>query len=116
MLRHRAAAGSTVPARLVYSSRSVEEIIYRDELDRLVAKQDGLSVLHTLTRRQPPGWTGGARRIDRSMLADAGFPPSAEPRVYICGPTGLVESAARVLIELGHDPQAIKTERFGPTA
>jgi len=115
MLRHRAAAGSTVPARLLYSSRTVEDIIYRDELDRLAARHDGLRVIHTLTRQQPAGWTGGARRIDRSMLADAAFPPAANSHVFICGSTSLVESAAHHLIDLGHDPQAIKTERFGPT-
>jgi ferredoxin-NADP reductase len=122
MLRHRAAAGtgaaagaSPPTARLLYSSRNVEDIIYRDELDRLVAKQDGLSVIHTLTRKQPPGWIGPARRIDRALLADAGVAPDEHPHIYICGPNGLVESAAQHLIDLGHDPRAIKTERFGPT-
>jgi ferredoxin-NADP reductase len=129
MLRHRAgamaaaanaAATNAAPpglpiARLLYSSRSVEDIIYREELDRFAAKQDGLSVIHTLTRRQPPGWTGAARRIDRALLADVAFSPDEHPHIYICGPTSLVESAARHLIELGHDPVTIKTERFGPT-
>jgi len=116
MLRHREAVSSIVPARLLYSSRSVEDIIYRAELDRFAAREDGLIVRHTLTRQQPPGWTGGIRRIDRAMLAEAGFPPAERPQVFICGPTSLVESAARHLIDLGHDPAAIKTERFGPTA
>jgi ferredoxin-NADP reductase len=115
MLRHRAAIGSTLPALLLYSSRTVEDIIYRQELDRLVAERDGLRVMHTLTRRQPPRWTGGTRRIDRDMLAAVGFPASARPRIYICGPTALVESAAQSLLGLGHDPGLIKTERFGPT-
>jgi ferredoxin-NADP reductase len=116
MLRHRAAAGSHVPARLLYSSRSPGDIIYRDELDRLAASDDGLAIVHTLTRERPAGWTGAARRIDRAMLAETGFPPDEKPHVFICGPTSLVESVARHLIDLGHDPQAIKTERFGPTA
>jgi ferredoxin-NADP reductase len=115
MLRHRVAAGSRVPATLLYSSRTFEDIIYRDELDRLAARGDGLTVIHTLTRQQPPGWTGGARRIDRDMLTAAGFPPDARPRIFICGPTPLVESAAHILSDLGHDPSLIKTERFGPT-
>jgi len=115
MLRHRAAIGSALPALLLYSSRTVEDIIYRKELDRLAAERDGLRIMHTLTRRQPPRWTDGTRRIDRDMLAAIGFPASARPRIYICGPTALVESAAQSLLDLGHDPGLIKTERFGPT-
>lgn len=115
MLRHRAFAPNPAPALLLYSSRTAEDIIYRDELDRLVARGDGLTVVHTLTRGHPPGWTGGTRRIDRQMLADVGFPPSTQPRIYICGPTPLVESAAAVLHDLGHAADRIKTERFGPT-
>jgi ferredoxin-NADP reductase len=115
MLRHRAAVRSSVPALLLYSSRSFEDVIYREELDRLAAKGDGLRVVHTLTRAQPPGWSGPSRRIDRGMLSEAGFPASAHPQVFICGPTGLVESAGQFLLELGHDPGLIKTERFGPS-
>ncbi|MFM9848626.1 MAG: ferredoxin reductase [Hyphomicrobiaceae bacterium] len=115
MLRHRALAANPGPAVLLYSSRTAEDIIYRDELDRLSAAGDGLAVVHTLTRRHPPGWTGGTRRIDRDMLASVGFPPDAQPRIYICGPTPLVESAAAALIDLGHIADRIKTERFGPT-
>ena len=115
MLRHRAAAGSSVPALLVHSSRTFDDIIYRAELDRMAARDDGLRVVHTLTRAQPPGWSGGARRIDRVMLADLGFAPAGRPHIFICGPTGLVESSARLLLDLGHARDLIKTERFGPT-
>ena len=115
MLRHRAAAPNAAPARLLYSSRTVEDIIYRGELDRLTARHDGLEITHTLTRRQPAGWTGCARRIDKAMLASAGFLPSERPRTFVCGPTQLVESCARTLLELGHEARLIKTERFGPT-
>lgn len=115
MLRHRAAVRSRVPAVLLYSSRTLEDVIYREELSLLAGKGDGLRVVHTLTRSQPSGWTGGLRRVDRGMLADVGFPPSDRPRVFICGPTGLVESAGQVLVELGHDADRIKTERFGPS-
>jgi ferredoxin-NADP reductase len=118
MLRHRAATASTVPTRLLYSARSLDDMIYREELERLVADpSNGLSVVQTLTRQQPAGWTGPARRIDRAMLAEAGvdFPPPAQPKIFVCGPTPLVESAARLLVEIGHDPALIKTERFGPT-
>jgi ferredoxin-NADP reductase len=115
MLRHRAAVKSTIPALLLYSSRTFEDIIYREELDQMAARDDGLAVAYTLTRQQPSGWTGGARRIDGSMLANAGPSAKARPKIFICGPTSLVESAAQSLLELGHDRNLIKTERFGPT-
>jgi ferredoxin-NADP reductase len=115
MLRHRAAARSTLPAILLYSSRTFEDIIYRDELDRLAASGSGLTVVHTLTRRQPAGWTGGARRIDRDMLVSVGFPAASAARCFVCGPTSLVEAAAQSLLSLGYERSLIKTERFGPT-
>jgi ferredoxin-NADP reductase len=115
MLRHRAAAKSETPALLLYSSRTFEDIIYRAELDQMAARNDGLTVIYTLTRRQPPGWTGGARRIDCSMLESVGIPANARPKIFICGPTSLVESTAQSLLELGHERHLIKTERFGPT-
>jgi ferredoxin-NADP reductase len=115
MLRHRAAAGSTTPAMLLYSSRRFEDIIYREELDRLAARADGLKVVHTLTRYRPPGWGGEARRIDRDMLDRHGFPLASRARVFICGPTSLVEASARSLLGLGYDRTLIKTERFGAT-
>jgi len=103
------------PTRLLLSSRGPDEIIYRDELDRLSATQDGFEVLHTLTREQPPGWTGYARRIDQEMLTEVLAPVGREARVYICGPTSLVESAANALVRIGLAPSQIRTERFGPT-
>lgn len=115
MLRHRANAKSNATAVLLYSSRTQGDIIYRAELDALAAKNDGLKVVHTLTRETPAGWSGGTRRIDREMLGEAGFAPAERPRIFICGPTPLVESAARSLSDLGHEPALIKTERFGPT-
>ncbi|HLL26543.1 MAG TPA: ferredoxin reductase [Xanthobacteraceae bacterium] len=114
MLRHRAAAKSAVEATLLYSSRTFEDIIYRAELDAL-AKDGKLRVFHTLTRKQPAGWRGGSRRIDRNMLAEVGFRPALRPRTFICGPMRLVEDGARHLLELGYDRALIKTERFGPT-
>jgi ferredoxin-NADP reductase len=115
MLRHRSAVSSKVPATLLYSSRTFEDIIYREELERLAAANAGLKIVHTLTRKQPAGWRGGARRIDRKMLEAEGFPPAARPHIFICGPTQLVESAAQTMLDLGHDRTLIKTERFGPT-
>ncbi len=115
MLRQRAASASRTPATLLYSSRTLSDIIYRDELDRLAADGSDLTVVHTLTREKPAGWSGQTRRIDRAMLEQAAFPPSASPRIFICGPTSLVESVARGLRDLGHATQRIKTERFGPS-
>jgi len=113
MLRHRAAQHSTVPTRLLYSSRAFDEIIYRRELEQLTAAGPTLMVAHTLTRRQPPQWSGYRRRIDRAMLAEVAWPPSEQPQAFVCGPTALVESVASTLVELGHDPLRVMTERFG---
>jgi ferredoxin-NADP reductase len=114
MLRHRAAIGSTVPVRLLYSSRALHEVIYRDELARLAA-HDELDVRFTLTRERPDGWKGYARRIDRDLLDEVSWPVKEQPLVYVCGPTAFVETAADALVELGHDAGRIRTERFGPT-
>jgi ferredoxin-NADP reductase len=115
MIRHRAAQGSSVPTRLLYSSRSLEDVIYRVELDQLAGRGDGLEVFHTLTRSQPPGWSGYTRRIDHEMLAMVGFAPEQGPLCMVCGPTPLVEAVASTLVQLGNPPDRIKTERFGPT-
>jgi ferredoxin-NADP reductase len=115
MLRQRAAAGSAVPARLLHSSRTFDDILYREELERLAAGDPDLRVTHTLTRAQPPGWDGYARRIDAAMLAEVAWPPGDRPLAYVCGPTRLVEAVANALVELGHDPGRVRTERFGPT-
>jgi ferredoxin-NADP reductase len=115
MIRHRAASGSITPTRLLYSSRSLEDVIYKEELDRLASAGDGLTVAHTLTRKQPEGWTGYSRRIDTAMLAEVAWPKAHEPIVYVCGPTRLVEGVASLLVDMGYDPASIKTERFGPT-
>jgi ferredoxin-NADP reductase len=114
MLRHRAAQGSHVPTRLLYSSRAFDEIIYRQELEQLAADST-LMVTHTLTRRQPADWSGYGRRIDRTMLTEVAWPAAEQPLAFVCGPTSLVESVASALVELGDDPLRIKTERFGPS-
>ena len=115
MLRHRVAAGSDVPVRLLYSSRSYDDVIYRDELDELSRSAAGVEVVHTLTRSQPPGWTGYARRVDEAMLRDVAWPASERPVAFVCGPTRFVETVANGLRDLGYEPGRIRTERFGPT-
>jgi ferredoxin-NADP reductase len=115
MIRHRAAVGSDVPTRLLLSSRSYEEIIYRKELEDLVARDGSLEVVHTLTRSKPEGWAGYDRRIDAGMLAEVAWPPERRPLAFVCGPTPLVEAAGTALVGLGHDPARVRTERFGAT-
>jgi ferredoxin-NADP reductase len=114
MLRHHTASGSNVPVRLLYSSRALDDVIYRDELARLAAS-DELDIRFTLTHESPEGWRGYRRRIDRELLEEVAWPPEERPLVYICGPTGFVETAASGLVELGHEPGRIRTERFGAT-
>jgi ferredoxin-NADP reductase len=113
MARDHARAGGTAPMRLLYSSRSLEDVIYRDELEALPG--DGFDVVHTLTREQPAGWTGYSRRIDPELLAEVAWPVADEPKVFVCGSTRFVDAAADGLVGLGYDPRWIRTERFGAT-
>jgi ferredoxin-NADP reductase len=113
MLRLRVQSGSDAPARLLYSSRSIDDVIYRAELDEL--RGDGVEVDYTLTRSQPEGWTGYARRVDAAMLAEVAWAPAEGARAYICGPTPFVETVAGDLVELGYPMGMVKTERFGAT-
>jgi ferredoxin-NADP reductase len=115
MIRQKAALRSPVPVRLLYSSRAYEEIIFREELDRLAAEVGELTVEHTLTRSQPEGWSGYNRRIDRAMLEEFTWAAEERPLTFVCGPTPLVESVATLCVEMGYAPERVKTERFGPT-
>jgi ferredoxin-NADP reductase len=114
MLRHHAAARSSVPVRLLYSSRSYAGIIYREELTQ-IGRGAQVKVFFTLTREWPEDWAGHRRRIDGELLGEISWPPSKRPLVYICGSNPFVEQAANALLALGHDAMSIKTERFGPT-
>ena len=115
MIRHRAAVGSGVPMRLLYSVKTLGDLIYRDELEELAGRGDGFETFFTLTREQPEGWTGYTRRVDRELLAEIGWPATESPLAYVCGPTGFVEAVASALVESGLPPSHVKTERFGPT-
>jgi len=115
MLRHRDRLNDRGAALLLYSSRCPDDIIYRDELDAMAHRNSELRIVHTLTRKQPEGWAGHHGRINKALLAEACFPPEQTPKIYICGPTPFVEAISRSLVELGHDPLTIKTERFGPS-
>ena len=115
MLRHRAAAGATQPTALLYSSRNFEDVIYSNELDRLSKGSSGPQVFHALTRSQPAGWKGYARRLDEAMLREVAEPLGSTVQVFICGPTLMVESAANALVKIGISSNQIRTERFGST-
>jgi ferredoxin-NADP reductase len=146
ILRHRSQIGSSVPVRLLYSVRSLADVIYRAEFSSLSSSSssaDGVQVIYTLTRQQPPGWTGYARRVDQQMMSEVAWPvpvasvasvapvasvasgvPVASgaaladvgaPLAYVCGPTNFVEAVAADLVALGYPPQRVKTERFGAT-
>ncbi len=112
ILRYRDLIGSSVPVRLLYSSRRLEDVIYRAELDVAPA---GVQVIHALTRSQPAGWTGYARRGDDQMLAEVAWPAADKPLAYTCGPTSFVETVAAGLVQLGYPPVRVRTERFGAT-
>jgi ferredoxin-NADP reductase len=113
MLRHHRAVASKAEARLLLSARTRDDVLYREELDQLAAS---VRVQITLTRAPvPPGWGGLTGRIDHDMLAAVGPEAVARPAIYVCGPTPFVESAAGLLVELGHEPERVHTERFGPT-
>ncbi|MBV9366049.1 MAG: ferredoxin reductase [Solirubrobacterales bacterium] len=115
MLRHWVTTSRAVPVRLLYSSRSWNEVIYRDELVGYSAAHARAGVRFALTREWPQGFTGHTGRITRELLADVAGAPDGRPIIYVCGPTGFVEAAAEWLVELGHAPGRIRTERFGPT-
>jgi ferredoxin-NADP reductase len=112
ILRHRERTGSTVPVRLLYSSRTLDDVIYRAEFDMAAS---GVEVVYTLTRHQPPGWAGYTRRVDAALLAQVAWPAAGTPLAYVCGPTNFVEAVSQALVQGGYPPQRVKTERFGAT-
>ncbi len=114
MLRHHAATGSKATVRVLYSARSVPDIIYREELTQF-ATTASVDVHFTLTREWPTEWTGYRRRVDLDLLREIAWSPEQNPVAYVCGPTAFVEAAANALVTLGYDASRIKTERFGPT-
>ncbi|WP_412515574.1 ferredoxin reductase [Actinomadura madurae] len=106
MIRARRRAGDGAPFRLLYSTRTPGDVYYADELRR---PDPFLDVTHVYTREAPDGWPRPPGRLTPSDL-DGG---PADPDCFICGPTAFVEAAADLLVDRGHDPRRIKTERFG---
>jgi ferredoxin-NADP reductase len=113
MIRSRAAAPSTAPFRLLYSVRGPDRVWYGDELRALAA--DGIGITFVYTRTAPPDWSRPPGRIDATLLAEAAWASTFSPTFYVCGPTSFVEHVAELLVNAGHDPDRIRTERFGPT-
>lgn len=107
ILRYRRQADGAVPARLLYSARTLPDVIYRAELETYH------EVLYTLTRARPPGWTGYSGRVTSALLAEVAWPAADSPLAFVCGPTNFVESVAGALVGLGYEPGRVKTERFG---
>ncbi|MET0297327.1 MAG: ferredoxin reductase [Microbacterium sp.] len=105
-------AGAAASVRLLYSVRTPEDAIYREEFESDAAGR-GVAVTWAYTRGAPAGWQGRVGRLDVPSIAAAVWSPEDEPSVYVCGPTGFVEHVADALVELGHPPGRIKTERFG---
>lgn len=114
MLRHHVACASSADLRLLVSARTWPDLLYRDELTRLGDRR-GIRVAFTLTRSQHGDWTGWGRRVDAAMLREVAPGPQARPAVFVCGPTAFVETVADALVDLGHPPEQIRTERFGPS-
>jgi ferredoxin-NADP reductase len=112
IVRHRKRGGSSTPMTLLYSARTAADLIYRSELDGYAGD---VSVIYTLTRDNPPGWTGRTGRVDSAMLGSVAWPPARRPVAFVCGPTPFVEAVAESLVALGYPPAQVKTERFGPT-
>jgi len=110
MLRHRGLIGSAVPVRLLLSARSLPDVIYRDELEH---EPDGVEVICTLTRQQPPGWTGHSGRVDSALLSQVAWPADQKALAFVCGPTPFVETVAAALVGIGYPPDRVKTERYG---
>jgi len=112
ILRHRDRTSSTVPVRLLYSARTLDDLIYRAEFDQPAS---GVEVIYTLTRSHPPDWSGYTRRVDAALLGEVAWPAAAMPLAYICGPTSFVEAVSQILVQSGYPAERVKTERFGAT-
>jgi ferredoxin-NADP reductase len=115
MVRDRARARSDVPAQLVLSARTEADVFYRAELEALAKEDATLDLVLTLTRERNPAWAGRKGRVDRMLLDDVAFPAAERPHAFVCGPTGFVEAVADALVDLGHAPELVRTERFGPS-
>jgi ferredoxin-NADP reductase len=113
MVRARAAAGSKIPFRLLYSVRTPADVIYADELRRRARDDGGLDVSYMYSRTAPAGSPRPSGRITVADVNTHAWPAGFAPTSYVCGPTAFVETVADILLALDHDPKTIRTERFG---
>lgn len=114
MLRHRAAIGSRVPATLVFSARSREDLLFFEELSKLAVSGDGFSLTVALTRDAAAAHPFRAGRIDAPFIADVVSAMKMPVRhVLICGSNPFVEAAAEGTMAAGIDAALVKTERYG---
>lgn len=115
MIRAHAASRSLAPFRLLYSVRNPDAVFYRDELAQLAMPGAAapLDLTFVYTRVAPPGWSTPPGRLDADLLARSILPASENPAFFICGATGFVETVSDWLVQAGHDPDRIKTERYG---
>jgi ferredoxin-NADP reductase len=116
MVRARGLVRGRQPFRLVYSVRTPADVCFATELTRRVRDDAGLDVRYVYTRETPEGWPDPPKRLSVATLNSYGWPPDFGPDCFVCGPTSFVETAADILVALGHDPRKIKTERFGGTS
>jgi ferredoxin-NADP reductase len=112
MIRSHEDSGSTAPFRLLYSVRTPEDVFFADEL-RQLASSTTIDITFVYTRQAPPNWPVVPGRVTREIIEGSTFAASESPSVFVCGPTGFVETVADLLVELGHAPNTVKTERFG---
>lgn len=116
MLRHRRAAGSRVPAALLYSCRRREDVIFQRELREMAESDVRFMLRITLTRERPAGWSGSLGRIDLSLVQTLLKRLGRVHDCFVCGRDGFVEAASGLLRQAGQPAEAIRTERFGSTA
>ena len=105
MLRHRRRTMPELDMRLVYSVRYPDDLIYGSEI--------GGDAALTYTREAPEGWSGHTGHVDAELMRG---PADGARLAFVCGSNGFVETASSLLLELGMEANAIRTERFGPTS
>ena len=115
MLRHRMRSGSSVPAALLYSSRTREDVIYREELDEFARTDPHVTLRVTLTRERPSAWSGTVGRIDLPMVKALVEQLGGMADCFLCGRDAFVEAASALLMQAGQPAETIRTERFGAT-
>ncbi|KJK50727.1 oxidoreductase [Lentzea aerocolonigenes] len=113
MIRVRAAEGSRVPFKLIYSVRTSDDVMFADELRQRARDDGGLDVKIVYTRQAPEGSPEPPGRLGVATINTHAWPAEFNPGVFVCGPTGFVETVSDIFVALGHDPRRVRTERFG---